>query len=130
MEIFKNWKEKKQAQKKYFNFEDWNARDIKEKFRSMDKCDPSSPARCKWDAYINRFSDTMQEVTEKVFYSTVGSMDVIPTPIGDKYDDFVGYLTEWKTRMGILLGISFGGTHITNKKYFIDKSIKIKEEGK
>lgn len=62
----------------------------------------------------------MREVTKKEFYDFMNPRDVSPNIISD-WDNKIGYIHEWKTRAGLVMGRSQSGDGCgKNKKYWLN----------
>lgn len=65
----------------------------------------------------------MVRVSQDVFFTTIGGLNVHPHLGSQKYDPVIGYKSYWKTPNGKLLGISFGVAAI-DKQYWLSPDLR------
>lgn len=66
-------------------------------------------------------------VSKDFFFATIGKLDVHPCLFNSpRYDDVIGYVSEWKTPRGLIVGKSVGGTPSLPTQYAISKTFEVK----
>ncbi len=62
----------------------------------------------------------MASVSRDRFFAVVGPMNVHPSNShSGKWDDLRGYESRWQTPFGDLVGITVGGTHLSEPAYLL-----------
>lgn len=58
------------------------------------------------------------QISKEEFFAIVGRLDVHPSPQGP-WDNRYGYVSHWKLRDEHVIGLSDGGTHLQERRFFI-----------
>lgn len=64
----------------------------------------------------------MVRVSKETFFATVGRLNVHPTIGQQKWDQVLGYRSDWKTPHGEVLGVTVGGTHLSETEYMVTRA--------